>query len=169
MSISYPNSVTVINNITSSGGNGNATSIGGYPITTSSLNQYDFLAFETNNQEWINIPYQTSYFFPILATPTNASGTGQQELTRFSFQLPPGTQEEFKFSYSLDANETGSIAVSSSVDGIIGQVQVSGTTTVSPTSFNANISGSQPYYLVASSSNTSSGFKIYNAVMIFQA
>lgn len=164
MPISYPNSTTIINQ----GGGGDATSIGGYPITTSSLNQYDFLAFETNNQEWINIPYQSTYFYPILATPTNASGTSQQELTRFSHQLPGGgLTADFKLNYSIEANKTGSIAISSSVDGIIGEAQVSGTTAVYFTAIQAFISSSQPYYLVASSSDTSSLFKVYSCRMEF--
>jgi hypothetical protein len=172
MSISYPSSVTIVNNISSSGGgDGNATSIVGVPVVTGTLNYGDILIYTDDpTPMWQNYQNLGDYFFPILAVPTNANLTTEQELTRFSFQLPGGgLGAQFKISYSIDANETGSIAISSSVDGIVGEVQVSGTTAVSPTELYAFISSSQPYYLIASSSDTSSLFKVYNSVMLFQA
>jgi hypothetical protein len=169
MSISYPNSVTVINNITSSGGSGDATSIGGYPITTGTLADKDFIVFDSMNQQWINREYKGDYSISLLATPTNASGTVQQELTRFSLPADLGNANAFCFaSYKLDGNETGSFVISGSIDGIIASQLVSGSTEVGAILLQGvALTGSYPYYLVASSSNTASDFKIYNASITF--
>jgi hypothetical protein len=171
MSISYPNSVTVINNITSSGGggSGDATSIVGYPIITGTLANNHFIIYDSFAQQWKNIQYKGDYSISLLATPTNASGTIQQELTRFCIPSELGNIEAFCFaSYKLDGNETGSFVISGSVEGIVASELVSGGTEVGSILLQGvSLTGSNPYYLVASSSNTASDFKIYNASITF--